>query len=56
MKMNVKNELGDDGRIYFICPKWNKKGEEQICPKCYDAGLADTFEIKDTTARYRFSV
>ena len=32
------------------------KGEEQICPKCYEAGLADTFEIKDTTARYRYSV
>lgn len=31
------------------------KGEEQICPKCYNAGLVDTFDIKDTTARYRYS-
>ena len=32
------------------------KGEEQICPKCYEAGLKDNFEIKDTTTRYRFGV
>ncbi len=31
------------------------KGEEQICPKCYEASLAKEFELKDTTARYRFS-
>ena len=31
------------------------KGEKEICPKCYEAGLADTFEIKDPKVRYRFS-
>jgi hypothetical protein len=23
------SEQGGDGRIYLICPRWNKKGEEE---------------------------